>query len=205
MQRALAACVAPGCEPAQASRSNAFAVDYIGNDTSQAAWRTMTHEQWARAPQSFVHGVYAQVAFNTVARVKRPRMDSGMRHQGQDPLGILRMSSVPVAHCRDAKGLVLDLHDGTRIVYDCGRWNVGARVLRAQLGVCRFSGDTRPCEALVRAGFAATLLIHEVRCIVCAAPTAMSLTPWLRRLLSTMISSKWHAENATALLARPLV
>ena len=48
--------------------------------------------------------------------------------------------SVPVNHCHDAHGLVMDTWCGNRIVY---------------------SGDTRPCDALVRAGKGATLLVHE--------------------------------------------
>lgn len=51
------------------------------------------------------------------------------------------VESVPVHHCANAFGLVLTLACGYRIVY---------------------SGDTRPCESLVRAGHAAFLLIHEV-------------------------------------------
>ncbi|CAM9952977.1 unnamed protein product, partial [Ectocarpus sp. 8 AP-2014] len=51
------------------------------------------------------------------------------------------MRSVPVIHCREAYGLVLQLwEDGAKLVY---------------------SGDTRPCDRLVRAGTGAALLIHE--------------------------------------------
>eukprot|EP00873_Tetraselmis_striata_P001973 jgi/Tetstr1/422237/TSEL_013089.t1 len=55
-------------------------------------------------------------------------------------LGLERWLSVPVQHCRDAWGLVLQAACGWKIVY---------------------SGDTRPCLALQRAGRGATLLIHE--------------------------------------------
>jgi len=48
--------------------------------------------------------------------------------------------SVPVYHCCDAWGVVLTLRTNQRVVY---------------------SGDTRPCQNLVRAGFRADLLIHE--------------------------------------------
>lgn len=51
------------------------------------------------------------------------------------------MRSVPVIHCREAYGLVVQLCKG------------GAKLV--------FSGDTRPCDRLVRAGAGAALLIHE--------------------------------------------
>lgn len=44
---------------------------------------------------------------------------------------VAQLTSVPVHHCYDAYGLVLELHDGRKIVY---------------------SGDTRPCQALIAAG-----------------------------------------------------
>ena len=50
------------------------------------------------------------------------------------------MQSVAVQHCHDAYGLVLEHHSGWKLV---------------------FSGDTRPCPALERAGADCTLLIHE--------------------------------------------
>nr|CCA14725.1 conserved hypothetical protein [Albugo laibachii Nc14] len=56
-------------------------------------------------------------------------------------LGILSdVRSVPVHHCYDAFGVVLTLSDGRRLLY---------------------SGDTRPCNALVEAGQDVDLLIHE--------------------------------------------
>ena len=58
------------------------------------------------------------------------------RHQ----CGLCNLVSVPVQHCPDAHGVVLSLWCGEKIVY---------------------SGDTRPCERLVREGWGATLLIHE--------------------------------------------
>eukprot|EP00903_Cladosiphon_okamuranus_P017423 g16047.t1 len=51
------------------------------------------------------------------------------------------MRSVPVFHCREAYGLVVQLRKG------------GAKLV--------YSGDTRPCDGLVRAGAGASLLIHE--------------------------------------------
>ena len=54
--------------------------------------------------------------------------------------GVRDLVSVPVRHCKDAYGIVLTLWGGEKIVY---------------------SGDTRPCDRLARAGAGATLLIHE--------------------------------------------
>lgn len=56
---------------------------------------------------------------------------------------VAQLSSVPVHHCYDAYGLVVELRDGRKIVY---------------------SGDTRPCSALVAAG---------------ASPGAFFLSCWL--------------------------
>jgi hypothetical protein len=54
--------------------------------------------------------------------------------------GFTRWQSVAVNHCHGAHGLVLEHSQGWKLVY---------------------SGDTRPCPALVEAGRGATLLIHE--------------------------------------------
>eukprot|EP00752_Nemacystus_decipiens_P002879 g2679.t1 len=51
------------------------------------------------------------------------------------------MRSVPVHHCREAYGLVVQLRKG------------GAKLV--------YSGDTRPYDGLIRAGAGASLLIHE--------------------------------------------
>jgi ribonuclease BN (tRNA processing enzyme) len=51
------------------------------------------------------------------------------------------IQSVPVLHCRDAFGIVIMLRRSSKTVV--------------------YSGDTRPCEALIRAGKFASLLIHE--------------------------------------------
>uniref|UniRef100_K3WRS3 ribonuclease Z n=1 Tax=Globisporangium ultimum (strain ATCC 200006 / CBS 805.95 / DAOM BR144) TaxID=431595 RepID=K3WRS3_GLOUD len=53
---------------------------------------------------------------------------------------VREIRSVPVWHCYDSYGLVLQLQNGQKIVY---------------------SGDTRPCNQLVTAGMDASLLIHE--------------------------------------------
>ena len=57
-----------------------------------------------------------------------------------DSLSAVHFQTVPVIHCRDAYGMVLHYPAGLKVVY---------------------SGDTRPCEALVEAGSNASLLIHE--------------------------------------------
>ena len=76
----------------------------------------------------------------------------GSYNQGQGPkghpradelrreLGLTACFNVPVAHCPEAYGLVLRHASGWKLVY---------------------SGDTRPCERLVRAGRGADVLIHE--------------------------------------------
>eukprot|EP00775_Hariotina_reticulata_P009019 gene9019-9191_t len=57
-----------------------------------------------------------------------------------DHCGFASWTSVPVAHCAGAHGLVITHKTGWKLVY---------------------SGDTRPCSRLVAAGAGATLLIHE--------------------------------------------
>ena len=54
--------------------------------------------------------------------------------------GLASLRAVSVNHCYDAFGLVMLHTDGWKLVY---------------------SGDTRPCQALQKAGRACTLLIHE--------------------------------------------
>eukprot|EP00850_Spirogloea_muscicola_P002668 SM000010S04306 [mRNA] locus=s10:832787:837561:- [translate_table: standard] len=55
-------------------------------------------------------------------------------------LHLQSIQSVPVEHCQEAFGLVIKSQDGWSLVY---------------------SGDTQPCQRLVRAGQGCTLLIHE--------------------------------------------
>ncbi|XP_065832399.1 zinc phosphodiesterase ELAC protein 2-like isoform X2 [Oscarella lobularis] len=55
-------------------------------------------------------------------------------------LGMKEFICVPVIHCRDAFGIVFQHRDDWKMVY---------------------SGDTRPCPALVKAGANATVVIHE--------------------------------------------
>ncbi|GLI68411.1 hypothetical protein VaNZ11_012799 [Volvox africanus] len=78
------------------------------------------------------------------------------RERDQAPcqkLGLVRWHSVAVHHCRDAWGLVLEHRDGWKLVY---------------------SGDTRPCPALISAGRGATLLIHEATFEPCLESRARS-------------------------------
>ncbi|KAG9284291.1 hypothetical protein G9A89_002101 [Geosiphon pyriformis] len=58
----------------------------------------------------------------------------------KNQLGLKKITSVEVIHCPSAFGISLEHKDGWKIVY---------------------SGDTRPCDNLVRVGKDATLLIHE--------------------------------------------
>ena len=77
-------------------------------------------------------------AFNAPRSVGRAHLlRVGAQHGA---LGLAAVRCVPVVHCADAWGVVLSSHDGWTLVY---------------------SGDTRPCEALVAAGQGATILIHE--------------------------------------------
>uniref|UniRef100_A0A914W7Y5 ribonuclease Z n=1 Tax=Plectus sambesii TaxID=2011161 RepID=A0A914W7Y5_9BILA len=57
-----------------------------------------------------------------------------------DSMPIKRLLVVKVDHVRQAKGLILELADGKKIV---------------------FSGDSKPCGTLVKAGNGADLLVHE--------------------------------------------
>ena len=63
-----------------------------------------------------------------------------MFQQAVQALGLSRMHSVRVVHCAHSYAAVLESAAGLKIVY---------------------SGDTRPCPALVQAAAGATLLIHE--------------------------------------------
>ena len=77
-------------------------------------------------------------AFNAPRSVGRAHLlRVGAQHGA---LGLAAVRCVPVVHCADAWGVVLSSHDGWTLVY---------------------SGDTRPCEALVAAGQGATILIQE--------------------------------------------
>ena len=68
-------------------------------------------------------------------------------------LGFAAWASVPVHHCRDAYGLVLQHRAGWKLVY---------------------SGDTRPCPALYAAGRGATVLLHEATFEPCLADQALA-------------------------------
>ena len=69
--------------------------------------------------------------------VRSPAREWLLRRSG---LGLRNIRCVPVVHCSDAWGLVVEHTHGWSVVY---------------------SGDTRPCDKLVAAGRGATLLIHE--------------------------------------------
>lgn len=83
---------------------------------------------------------------------------AGLDEQGREflkdtlsALGLSHLTSVPVVHCPQAFGVVLVargkklLQPGWKLVY---------------------SGDTRPCQALVEASKDATVLIHEVNFLI---------------------------------------
>ena len=56
-------------------------------------------------------------------------------------LGLTRLESVPVVHCRNAYGIVLESAAGWKFA---------------------FSGDTRPCPQMAAAAKDSTILVHEV-------------------------------------------
>ena len=63
----------------------------------------------------------------------------------REALGLTRLEAFPVQHCAHAYGIVLESSSG---------WKVAV------------SGDTRPCPAVVEAALNATVLIHEVQCVI---------------------------------------
>ena len=87
----------------------------------------------ARASFAFVPFAPFNDPFNPV---RAALMESARRSRS----GLGDLVSVPVRHCKDAHGVVMAMWGGEKIVY---------------------SGDTRPCDRLARAGVGATLLIHE--------------------------------------------
>ena len=78
--------------------------------------------------------------FESCSSLNSPRCASRDWLLRRSGLGLRTIRCVPVTHCADAWGVVLEHSHGWSVVY---------------------SGDTRPCEALVAAGLGATLLIHE--------------------------------------------
>lgn len=60
--------------------------------------------------------------------------------EARQKMGLKRLESIRVVHCAHSYGLLLESTSGWKVV---------------------FSGDTRPCEALIEASRGATLLIHE--------------------------------------------
>ena len=68
-------------------------------------------------------------------------------------LGLVKLTSVPVVHCAHAFGVVLESEPRILRSGDTGNSRPGWKVV--------YSGDTRPCNALVEASRGATVLIHE--------------------------------------------
>lgn len=68
-----------------------------------------------------------------------------------DSMGLQRLVSVPVEHCHNAFGIVLESKPKNDMQ---GKITPGWKLV--------YSGDTRPCQALIEASHGATVLIHEV-------------------------------------------
>lgn len=80
-------------------------------------------------------------AMNSCSYSSRFWQDTSTVDSSNSKCGILSdIQSVPVHHCYDSYGVVLTLSNGRRLLY---------------------SGDTRPCNALIEAGMDVDLLIHE--------------------------------------------
>lgn len=73
----------------------------------------------------------------------------------KESLGLKKLESIPVVHCSHAFGLAVESLKGWKVV---------------------FSGDTRPCDAVVEAAKGATLLVHEVRSSSSIAVTTIIIT-----------------------------
>lgn len=69
--------------------------------------------------------------------------------------GLESLYSVPVVHCPQAFGVVLKA---------AGRMNKVGKPIPGWKLV--YSGDTRPCQALIDASSDATVIIHEVSCLI---------------------------------------
>ena len=98
------------------------------------------HNTWVE-PLSFV---FVDLADTTAAKLQGGAATSGTAHPAYAAallkLGLSSLTAVPVVHCAHAYAAVLQLTNGLKVVY---------------------SGDTRPCEALIAASRDASLLIHE--------------------------------------------
>ena len=96
-------------------------------------------------------------------------LDEGLDLRGRAQLGevlsamgLRSLQSVPVIHCDEAFAAVLQAEgeaDGEKGEREGEGRGEGARGWKLV-----YSGDTRPCDALIEAARGATLLIHEVRC-----------------------------------------
>ena len=77
-------------------------------------------------------------------------------------LGLKDLFSIPVVHCPNAFAVVIQAH---------GRKLNGSSMERGWKFV--FSGDTRPCRAVIEAARGATILIHEVISAFCEQDTCV--------------------------------
>ncbi|CEO95515.1 unnamed protein product (mitochondrion) [Plasmodiophora brassicae] len=107
------------------------------------------HRQYADAPLLVVAPVQVRQWVRQFLSVSPDRVHCHLADVTDAPdlsswlrthLQITSMTSVPVLHCRDSFGIVLTHERGWKFVY---------------------SGDTRPCPALIDAGAGATVLVHE--------------------------------------------
>ena len=80
-----------------------------------------------------------------------------LREELVSTLGAKSIRAVPVQHRARCYGLVLQMDDGCKVV-SVEKLCLAKISLMTQI---RYSGDTKPCEALVKAGQGATLLVHE--------------------------------------------
>lgn len=72
--------------------------------------------------------------------------------------GLANLESVPVFHCKEAFGLAIEAKGREETNGESGGEEGEKRGWKVV-----YSGDTRPCEAMVEASRGATLLIHEVQ------------------------------------------
>ena len=96
-------------------------------------------------------------------------LDEGLDVRGRAQLrevlsamGLRSLLSVPVIHCPEAFAAVLQAAGGEKSEGEGEGGGEGEGVAASGWKLV-YSGDTRPCDALVEAARGATLLIHEVR------------------------------------------
>ncbi|KAG9457534.1 hypothetical protein H6P81_002042 [Aristolochia fimbriata] len=105
-------------------------------DTTLFARGNKMEKYWKRTPGQ----VGSLVDFPALKRLKKILLDAGLEG----------LTSFPVVHCPQAYGIVLKAKD---------RINGVAKNIPGWKLV--YSGDTRPCQALIDASLGATILIHE--------------------------------------------